>query len=273
MSSALWHKVVATTTDTAPTMWLPFKDTSVWGICLWRRGGADPEVVVGQPANLHAQLEEVAPAVVICPSPTRCGYCTPLTYSPNTPCPDASCGRVEPGLRSPFTKLPQRPRGRGTMQNPLALWVANSIKEKTGRKLRPIAPDQAADNQGTVSSEVKAIVGTKEEEQPEERKDRRTVPSCSPVPQSHEVRRQKRWRRTTSRPWRTGKEDVEHPPQSQPVSLTLYMRCLAGPFQEVNTPLPSSGAVEKAVQASAGDITLRPTRSSLTHKLLSSWCL
>ncbi|KAG0721739.1 hypothetical protein GWK47_045827 [Chionoecetes opilio] len=207
MSSALWHKVVATTTDTAPTMWLPFKDTSVWGICLWRRGGADPEVVVGQPANLHAQLEEVAPAVVICPSPTRCG------------------------------------------------------------------PDQAADNQGTVSSEVKAIVGTKEEEQPEERKDRRTVPSCSPVPQSHEVRRQKRWRRTTSRPWRTGKEDVEHPPQSQPVSLTLYMRCLAGPFQEVNTPLPSSGAVEKAVQASAGDITLRPTRSSLTHKLLSSWCL
>ncbi|KAG0714267.1 hypothetical protein GWK47_014465 [Chionoecetes opilio] len=66
----------------------------------------DPEVVVGQPANLHAQLEEGAPAVVKLPKHYRCG------------------------------------------------------------------PDQAADIKDRIVREVKDIVGTKEEEQPEERKER-----------------------------------------------------------------------------------------------------
>ncbi|KAG0724092.1 hypothetical protein GWK47_041391 [Chionoecetes opilio] len=85
----LGNKVVATTTDNGANYVAAFKYFGVGNMPVEEEEEQDPEVVVGQPANLHAQLEEVAPAVVKLPKHYRCGSV-----------------------------------------------VANSIKEKTGRKLK-----------------------------------------------------------------------------------------------------------------------------------------
>ncbi|KAG0723926.1 hypothetical protein GWK47_041696 [Chionoecetes opilio] len=149
----LGNKVVATTTDNGANYVAAFKyfcnartrnkQTNNDGKTLATHFGVgnmpveeeeeqDPEVVVGQPANLHAQLEEVAPAVVKLPKHYRCGA---HTLNLIATADVQSVAEWNQGLRAPFTKAAAKAQGTWNLQNRSSV-VANSIKEKTGRKLK-----------------------------------------------------------------------------------------------------------------------------------------
>ncbi|KAG0717296.1 hypothetical protein GWK47_054739 [Chionoecetes opilio] len=85
-----------------------------------------------KPANLHAQLEEVAPAVVKLPKHYRCGA---HTLNLIATADVQSVAEWNQGLRAPFTKAAAKAQGTWNLQNRSSV-VANSIKEKTGRKLK-----------------------------------------------------------------------------------------------------------------------------------------
>ena len=70
----LGNKVVATTTDNGTNYVAAFKYFGASDVPVEGGEEQDPEVVVGQPANLHAQLEEVVPAMIKLPKHYRCRY-------------------------------------------------------------------------------------------------------------------------------------------------------------------------------------------------------
>ncbi|KAG0710623.1 hypothetical protein GWK47_022410 [Chionoecetes opilio] len=128
----LGNKVVATTTDNGANYVAAFKYFGVGNMPVEEEEEQDPEVVVGQPANLHAQLEEVAPAVVKLPKHYRCGA---HTLNLIATADVQSVAEWNQGLRAPFTKAAAKAQGTWNLQNRSSV-VANSIKEKTGRKLK-----------------------------------------------------------------------------------------------------------------------------------------
>lgn len=79
----LGNKVIAITTDNGTNYVADFKHFE-GNALVEGEEQQDPEVVVGQPVNLHAQLEEVTPAMVKLPKHYRCGYVC-LVFCGNLP--------------------------------------------------------------------------------------------------------------------------------------------------------------------------------------------
>ncbi|KAG0721593.1 hypothetical protein GWK47_046180 [Chionoecetes opilio] len=241
----LGNKVVATTTDNGANYVAAFKYFGVGNMPVEEEEEQDPEVVVGQPANLHAQLEEVAPAVVKLPKHYRCGWNSYYdavqslmdvlsnpdkmralneilskggvatfderdkhilseylkVMQPVAECLDslqseanAYMGTFMPNLQLMRVQLETLKVDRQALVTAL-LGKEGSGKGFYGRfadqlkdadflmatalhphytisLVRHFSPDQAADIKDRIVREVKDIVGTKEEEQPEERKER-----------------------------------------------------------------------------------------------------
>ncbi|KAG0728223.1 hypothetical protein GWK47_032944 [Chionoecetes opilio] len=146
----LGNKVVATTTDNGANYVAAFKyfcnartrnkQTNNDGKTLATHFGVgnmpveeeeeqDPEVVVGQPAKLHAQLEEVAPAVVKLPKHYRCGYAHTLNLIATADV--QSVAEWNQGLRAPFTKAAAKAQGLGTCRT-AALWWPTPSRRRLG---------------------------------------------------------------------------------------------------------------------------------------------
>lgn len=67
--------MVATTTDNGANYVAAFRQFGAAEVAVEGQEEEDPEVVVGQPGNLHDQLDEVAPEVALhLPVHYRCGY-------------------------------------------------------------------------------------------------------------------------------------------------------------------------------------------------------
>ncbi|XP_050708973.1 uncharacterized protein LOC126993880 [Eriocheir sinensis] len=128
----LGNKVVATTTDNGTNYVAAFKYFGAGDVPVEGEEEQDPEVVVGQPANLHAQLKEVVPAMIKLPKHYRCSA---HTLNLIATADVHSVPGWNQGFRAPFTKAAAKAQGTWNLQNRSSV-VTNSIKEKTGRKLK-----------------------------------------------------------------------------------------------------------------------------------------
>ncbi|XP_076057324.1 uncharacterized protein LOC143034865 [Oratosquilla oratoria] len=125
----LANKVLATTTDNGANYVAAFRHFGAEG----QEEQENPEVVVGQPGKLHVQLHQVAPEVAAhLPVHYRCGADT-INLMATVDVQSVPGWNQSP--RAPFTKAASKAQATWNLQNRSSL-VANSIKEKTGRKLK-----------------------------------------------------------------------------------------------------------------------------------------
>ncbi|XP_076034188.1 uncharacterized protein LOC143020993 isoform X2 [Oratosquilla oratoria] len=129
----LANKVVATTTDNGANYMATFRHFGAAEVAVEGQEEEDPEVVVDQPGNLHVQLHQVAPEMAVqLPVHYRCGA---HTINLMATVDVQSVPGWNHGPSAPFTKAASKAQATWNLQNRSYI-VANSIKEKTGRKLK-----------------------------------------------------------------------------------------------------------------------------------------
>lgn len=130
--------------------------------------------------------------------------------------------------------------------------------------VRHFNPDKVADIKDRIVREVKGIVDTEVESQPEERKERpdkfHLLLSSVTVP---DARRQEEVEETIVKTLETWKRKMLDVPLSPSLFPTRYREAWLDLFKRYNVPLPSSAGVERLF-SSDGDI-LRANRSSLSN--------
>ncbi|XP_076052167.1 uncharacterized protein LOC143031784 isoform X2 [Oratosquilla oratoria] len=148
----LSHKLTATTTDNGTNYCAAFSHFGVEDVPVEGGEKPDPEVVDGQPGDLHDQLQEAANYHL--PTHYRCGAHT-VNLIATTDVKEVRGWNYGPGAA--FTKAAGKAQATWNLQNRSPVW-ANQIKAKTGHKLKTFCVTRWNSYYEAVKSLLKTMV-------------------------------------------------------------------------------------------------------------------